>query len=753
MALVNTLRKQVDLPIWEWLRFAPAVSSALSCSVSTENSNYHEQHGRYIYLLLSATSFWRYDTWADSYLQLTSPPIASSVFSSMSFSGTHGIDRMVLGSGASTVTLPGYFGEALLGFDIRIVAGTGAGQIREIVSVADTVVEEAGVITAFNNVQGAITLTDTTKNWPINYWVGRQVRITAGTGAGQIRRVLANTATVLTVGDSTMYPHNSNCNPGLFSPTLSSTAGAQSFYAIESSIATVDSPWTVQPDTTSLFRVESGVIYLLSGAAATPFYTLQRYDVLTDTWYIQRAATLNASILATDGSIETSSDDTTTWDWGVAGSGTTTTLVDPTKNWTPGQWVGYKFHIYEGTGLGQVRTITANDATSLTWTTVGTAPDSTSEYAIEGYVLSTATSGGASTLTDTTQTWAVDRWSNYTVKILYGTGQGQYYSIASNTANTLTIGSRNTWRIQPDATSVYCIIGDSDKLYLSLAANAGFIIHNIYADHATMSRPRETGHARLAGAWVGQGDDVSIRRPLAIASLANATTTATATTAVAHNFKAGELVTVRGATDANFNVTNVAILDCPSATTFRYVMAGTPAGTTLAGTALSVSVLTDTTMNWTLNQWAGYLVTFTTGAATAASGAVAAVTAEIASNTATSLTFKAAASAAPVNGVSAYAIHPRTCIGAIENGIATGTQSTTTLQDTTKVRDNPDHHRCDRWDSQHRSRHHRNERHDRYRDPRIPDRPWRNGNLPGECPLYGSFNYPDKWVGGKYLCR
>lgn len=178
---------------------------------------------------------------------------------------------------------------------------------------------------------------------------------------------------------------------------------------------------------------------------------------------------------------------------------------------------------------------------------------------------------------------------------------------------------------------------------------------------------------------------VSVKRPIGITTLANATTTATLTTAVAHNFKAGDLVTVRGGSDSNWNVTNVAIIDCPSATTFRYTMAGTPANTTIGGTALSTSVLTDVTKNWTINQWANHVVYFTNGATTAATGLVAGIAAEVATNTATALTFKAAASAAPTNGVSSYVICPRTCVGDIENGIATGTQSTTTLQDTTKV--------------------------------------------------------------------
>jgi hypothetical protein len=56
---------------------------------------------------------------------------------------------------------------------------------------------------------------------------------------------------------------------------------------------------------------------------------------------------------------------------------------------------------------------------------------------------------------------------------------------------------------------------------------------------------------------------------------------------------------------------------------------------------------------------------------------------EIASNTANTLTLKTA-STLPVNGVSRYVIASRPAVGALDSGIATGSQSSTTLQDTSK---------------------------------------------------------------------
>jgi len=68
---------------------------------------------------------------------------------------------------------------------------------------------------------------------------------------------------------------------------------------------------------------------------------------------------------------------------GTATGGTATTLVDTSKNWTPNALVGQYVSIVEGTGVGQMRKITANDATSVTVSTWVTIPDNTSKYVIE----------------------------------------------------------------------------------------------------------------------------------------------------------------------------------------------------------------------------------------------------------------------------------------------------------------------------------------------------------------------------------
>lgn len=71
-------------------------------------------------------------------------------------------------------------------------------------------------------------------------------------------------------------------------------------------------------------------------------------------------------------------------DRGKATSATATTIVQSTKAWATDRWIGAYVKIVRGTGIGQVREITDNDATSLTVATWTLAPDSTSEYIIYG---------------------------------------------------------------------------------------------------------------------------------------------------------------------------------------------------------------------------------------------------------------------------------------------------------------------------------------------------------------------------------
>ncbi len=88
----------------------------------------------------------------------------------------------------------------------------------------------------------ATTLTNSAKTWATNQWTNSQVRITAGTGTGQIRAIASNTGTVLTVSAA----------------------------------------WTTNPDATSAYSIEGNddFVYFLGNNAVT----LYRYSISGNTW-------------------------------------------------------------------------------------------------------------------------------------------------------------------------------------------------------------------------------------------------------------------------------------------------------------------------------------------------------------------------------------------------------------------------------------------------------------------------------------
>ncbi len=69
MAITNNNLPVIDLPDWLSLQPYPAASAA-----GVSMCNDYRGTNRFIYLMISATSFWRYDTYANTYQQLANPP-------------------------------------------------------------------------------------------------------------------------------------------------------------------------------------------------------------------------------------------------------------------------------------------------------------------------------------------------------------------------------------------------------------------------------------------------------------------------------------------------------------------------------------------------------------------------------------------------------------------------------------------------------------------------------------------------------
>lgn len=466
MALTNNLKKQVDMPVWEWCRLAPAVSSAVSATCTADNSQYHVSFGRYIYYLQGAATlatttalsgFFRYDTISDTYQLLAQPPIAPVVFTGLQFAGGQGYSGLVIGDGGkkNTLEIPGLTGQTLKGFDIRIIEGTGDGQQRIITEVADPVIWDTGVASAVT-VTPQSNITDINKNWTINQWVGYQVRFVSSSGQSQARKIIYNSANTLYFADVAKLAED----PWAWSPVTTIAGSAQviavagsTIYQIESSVITVDNDWLVKPDTTSRFVIRGGGIWMISQGAT---YTLQYYDVLADQWYIRNAgaAASPVTVVGNDGTIVNSGENASVWERGSAlGTQSTTTLQDTTKNWTINKWAGYYVRIFSGTGEDQFRKITSNTSNTLTvptWTTI--TPDETTKYFIESFEMELITSVGPSTQTGVSTgtingsvfTAGTTTGKYYSGQILSGTGVQSTKTIISQPAECFTTGLSTT---------------------------------------------------------------------------------------------------------------------------------------------------------------------------------------------------------------------------------------------------------------------------------------------------------------------
>jgi hypothetical protein len=129
------------------------------------------------------------------------------------------------------------------------------------------------------------------------------------------------------------------------------------------------------------FRIRTGRFFVMSSGtlAANCF---KEFDLGTLSWTDKAFAT-GGTTNATDAQLVVPYMTTAIFDTGTATSGDATSLHCTGRTWTTNQWVNYQVRISAGTGKGQVRVITANDADSLTFAS-GATLDNTSVFNIEG---------------------------------------------------------------------------------------------------------------------------------------------------------------------------------------------------------------------------------------------------------------------------------------------------------------------------------------------------------------------------------
>lgn len=689
MSVTSNLKPAVDLPVWEWCKFAPTSTTAIS-SLTTGNS----LGNRYLYYQVSGTLY-RYDTVTDSWHQLTNmtgfstPTIMNN--SVLSNSVGHPGQAIGAGTGNNTMQLAGLSGHALVGYKIRITNGTGMGQERTITDVSAPTVHERGTVTT----AGTQSVIDANtgaglKQWKINQWKNYQFRATFGTGRTQVRPILYNTINSVVWSDPNYLTVDSWSNP---MTNISVAVSTQ--FVIESHVITVDTNWTTNPDSTSTFMIMSGGIWNVSQATTSaPFFSLSYYDLLADQWYGKTTETglrTAVNLVASDLSMERLTETGGAVVASTAVTAATARSVTTAATMTVNQYKNFELRIVSGLGIGQSKDILSNTVNvfkfSNDW---DITPDATSSYQVwrdTGKVF--LVGGGYADLLQYSQDrdqWTTGRIfddgqaNNLAVK---KSGQKPFAltSITRTATGQILKGTIATAGANYNINDVLSVTGVASTLLVTgVDAVGGVTSTELMTCGTGATAATKTTTVAPAG---GIGCTVTL-------GAGDIDFTELVVTPISHNLKVGDSVTIVGATGtgaAKFNGTYT-ILGTPSATQFSYCSVGDPgAATATIPFSQAVTSLVDATKNWAVNEHAGKLVQLSTNALLSTGQ-----TRRIVSNTATTLTWTLAATA-PVNGTSRYIIHDIKPYGtAITNagrigggteGFATG-GSTTTLQDTTK---------------------------------------------------------------------
>jgi hypothetical protein len=676
MPTVNGLKKQVDLPIWEWLRFAPASTNSLSALSSSEDGT-----GRYFYYLVSSL-FYRYDTWSDQWTQLASPITSPVSVVAMRYSPFSGSTGRVIAATPSILTTPSYAPKVCVGYKVQITEGPGRGQERTIVDQSEIIIADQGVPT------GASTtaITDTTKRWKINQWTGYTVKIRYGSGITQSRTILYNTENTITINDGNYIPINNFGTVSFVSTPTAAGSTSSSHYTIESSTLTLHAPWTTQPDASSRFKILSGGMWLVSGPTSAPFINMQFYDVLADAWITKTTPTnLLLGTMALDASIQRMGEFSGQFSSGTVTSSTTRFVQCTGKTWSPNEWGNFQVRITAGTATGQRRRIVTNTADTLYVNRkFDITPDATSVFEIFGDTnkIWYSGNGNASLLQ-----YTVEFDNMYQGHLLDGgvvnsaaarLSDWQPFGISSGVRNATSILSVSSiptvagtgYRIGDVLTVTQATLG---RVFVETIGPLGEVLTlSLYS--CGSSGTYTAGTAKTTTGGSGTGCTINI---LTVGITGRVTTITSNSISLLDN------VTLYGMTESAWNGV-FQVIGMESNTVFNVAMNVTASAIFSINT--STTVLVDATASWDVNEYVGQLLQVQS-AGTVGS----AVTRRILSNTATSITV-ATAFAAMTQGTSRYIVHDIAAFGRdiqnynlLENSVGQATGgSTTVLTDTSR---------------------------------------------------------------------
>lgn len=656
MAVTVNLKPKVDLPVWEWCRPLPVTNTAVSCTC-------HSSDDRYIYYLVGA-ALYRYDTISDSWNQLASALTTPATLAQMEYSTSHGHYGRAISNGgsANTIELGALQGNVFVGKKIKILAGRGAGQERTITAVSNPIIRDRGVVTSGSTTQIVDTSTGVmVKQWKVNQWRDYQVRVLHGTLANNaVRPILFNFYNVLGFSEPSFASITPWWGPSLPVAT-SSTAGFQTLYQIESNIVTVDSNWTVQPDSSSEFVIMSDGIWLITSNTAGGFYALNYYDVAADMWFNK---TNNSGIftaaLGTDIAIEVIQNSSAPLLSGTITSATTAVAVDTSKNLTPAFYTNLEFRILSGASVGQSRTLLTNTSSTFipvrNWETTPTVGDTYGVFRDVGkiYMIGGNTSVIAQYDVDADLAYCGKRFDYGVARAATATLSGSAIDPIAISGIVRTTGGISVLNATPTVAGTGYLVdqiltittGGTGGTARILAVDVNGGVTQVALETSGSGYTAGTGRATTVTPAGGSGCTLNITT---IAEIA------TVTTAVSHPFKIGDTVTIVGAVQTDYNGARTIISQgtaAPtSATTFSYVVLNSPTTPATFTNTQAATQLFDMAKNWITNEHVGKLVYITNAASANATAVIRRITA----NTSNSLTF-ATITTAPTNSTHRYVI-------------------------------------------------------------------------------------------------
>ena len=371
MALNNKLRKIVDQPVWEWLRYSPFTFGANTTFITPQAADTGSWQHRYIYALNSSTQY-RYDTYSDAWslMGVMLPNAAASTLTGIWKKDDGHAGRFINAVSGSTVATGSFINEsAVVGQTIKIMTGPGRGTVRTIVSSSQPVNHDYLTLTAYINTGTALGyMTDSSKKWIPNQWRGYQVKVYLGTSQQYlIRRILYNNNDTLFFANAEYHAIDPNLAYMHFwdGNVIAPSTAYGSRAVIQSDTITVDQPWPANLDYTTRFEIECGMLHSIQNVSSNAFFLHYYYDPLYANWFPghvmsnllpQYLADTELQVESIDGSL------TPVFVTGSLTSGSIRLAQDTTQNWDINQWANYRF-VDKTTGYE--RTIVSNSTNTL----------------------------------------------------------------------------------------------------------------------------------------------------------------------------------------------------------------------------------------------------------------------------------------------------------------------------------------------------------------------------------------------------